>query len=103
MVRRDRFFALSFVADASSSQIEVQCPETALGGIYSTLNKKRGHVFSEEQRPGTPMYVDCPRRPALSILTSRFPGTPSRLTFLSTSPSVSPEVCRSLRFSLTAR
>ena len=37
--------------------IEVQCPETALGGIYSTLNKKRGHVFSEEQRPGTPMYT----------------------------------------------
>lgn len=28
-----------------------------LGGIYSTLNRKRGHVFSEEQRPGTPMYT----------------------------------------------
>lgn len=38
-------------------QIEVQCPENALGGIYSTLNRKRGHVFSEEQRPGTPMYT----------------------------------------------
>jgi len=38
-------------------QIEVQCPETALGGIYSTLNRKRGMVFSEEQRPGTPMYT----------------------------------------------
>ncbi|KAH8919820.1 eukaryotic translation elongation factor 2 [Atractiella rhizophila] len=37
--------------------VETQCPETALGGIYSTLNKKRGHVFSEEQRPGTPMYT----------------------------------------------
>jgi len=37
--------------------VEVQCPETALGGIYSVLNKKRGHVFSEEQRPGTPMYT----------------------------------------------
>lgn len=36
--------------------IEVQCPETALGGIYSTLSRKRGHVISEEQRPGTPMY-----------------------------------------------
>lgn len=36
--------------------IEVQCPETALGGIYSTLNKKRGHVIEEIQRPGTPMY-----------------------------------------------
>jgi len=37
--------------------VEVQCPETALGGIYSTLNRKRGMVFSEEQRPGTPMYT----------------------------------------------
>jgi elongation factor 2 len=37
--------------------VETQCPETALGGIYSVLNKKRGHVFSEEQRPGTPMYT----------------------------------------------
>lgn len=40
-----------------SLTVEVQCPETALGGIYSTLNRKRGHVFSEEQRPGTPMYT----------------------------------------------
>ncbi|BGO90729.1 hypothetical protein NBRC10512_000669 [Rhodotorula toruloides] len=38
-------------------QVEIQCPETALGGIYSTLNRKRGMVFSEEQRPGTPMYT----------------------------------------------
>lgn len=37
--------------------VETQCPETALGGIYSTLNRKRGMVFSEEQRPGTPMYT----------------------------------------------
>jgi len=38
-------------------QVEIVCPDSALGGIYSTLNKKRGHVFSEEQRPGTPMYT----------------------------------------------
>ncbi|KAK0523432.1 translation elongation factor 2 [Tilletia horrida] len=38
-------------------QVEIQCPETGLGGIYSTLNKRRGHVFHEEQRPGTPMYT----------------------------------------------
>jgi elongation factor 2 len=37
--------------------VEIVCPEGGLGGIYSTLNKKRGHVFSEEQRPGTPMYT----------------------------------------------
>jgi elongation factor 2 len=38
-------------------QVEIQCPETGLGGIYSTLNIRRGHVFAEEQRPGTPMYT----------------------------------------------
>jgi elongation factor 2 len=27
-----------------------------MGGIYSTLNRRRGHVISEEQRPGTPLY-----------------------------------------------
>ncbi|KDO47268.1 hypothetical protein CISIN_1g003169mg [Citrus sinensis] len=30
--------------------------EPALGGIYSVLNQKRGHVFEEMQRPGTPLY-----------------------------------------------
>ncbi|KAI0040378.1 eukaryotic translation elongation factor 2 [Auriscalpium vulgare] len=37
--------------------VEVQCPETAIGGVYSVLNKRRGQVFSEEQRVGTPMYT----------------------------------------------
>jgi elongation factor 2 len=36
--------------------VEIQCPENAIGGIYSVLNRRRGHVISEEQRPGTPMY-----------------------------------------------
>ena len=36
--------------------VEIQAPEQALGGIYSTLNQKRGMVFEEVQRPGTPMY-----------------------------------------------
>ncbi|GJY70559.1 elongation factor 2, partial [Tanacetum coccineum] len=36
--------------------VEIQSPETALGGIYSVLNQKRGHVFEEMQRPGTPLY-----------------------------------------------
>ncbi|KAI0248384.1 P-loop containing nucleoside triphosphate hydrolase protein [Lactifluus subvellereus] len=37
--------------------VEIQCPETAIGGIYSVLNKRRGQVFSEEQRIGTPMFT----------------------------------------------
>lgn len=32
--------------------VEIQAPEQALGGIYSVLNQKRGHVFEEMQRPG---------------------------------------------------
>jgi len=37
--------------------VEIQCPEQAVGGIYSVLNKKRGHVFEEMQVPGTPMFM----------------------------------------------
>ncbi len=36
--------------------VEIQAPEGAIGGIYSVLNQKRGHVFEEIQRPGTPLY-----------------------------------------------
>ncbi|KAL5967210.1 Eukaryotic translation elongation factor 2 [Taenia solium] len=36
---------------------EIQTPEDALGGIYSTLNRKRGVIFSEENTPGTPIYI----------------------------------------------
>eukprot|EP00246_Nothoceros_aenigmaticus_P000336 TRINITY_DN104_c0_g1_i1.p1 TRINITY_DN104_c0_g1~~TRINITY_DN104_c0_g1_i1.p1 ORF type:complete len:844 (-),score=213.59 TRINITY_DN104_c0_g1_i1:318-2849(-) len=36
--------------------VEIQAPEQALGGIYGVLNQKRGHVFEEVQRPGTPLY-----------------------------------------------
>jgi len=36
--------------------VEIQCPEDAMGGIYSTLNRRRGSVISEERRPGTPLY-----------------------------------------------
>jgi len=37
--------------------VEIACPENALGGVYSTMNTRRGQVVSEEQRPGTPMYT----------------------------------------------
>jgi len=28
-----------------------------MGGIYGVLNRRRGHVISEEQRPGTPLFT----------------------------------------------
>ncbi|ODN74356.1 elongation factor 2, variant 1 [Cryptococcus amylolentus CBS 6039] len=37
--------------------VEIAVPESAQGGVYSCLNVRRGHVFSAEQRPGTPMYT----------------------------------------------
>ncbi|KAJ7146292.1 P-loop containing nucleoside triphosphate hydrolase protein [Mycena epipterygia] len=37
--------------------VEITCPETAIGGVYSCLNIRRGQVFSEEQRVGTPMFT----------------------------------------------
>ncbi|KAG0554384.1 hypothetical protein KC19_12G087300 [Ceratodon purpureus] len=36
--------------------VEIQAPEGALGGIYNVLNQKRGEVFEEVQRAGTPLY-----------------------------------------------
>ncbi|KAK2758207.1 Elongation factor 2 [Arachnomyces sp. PD_36] len=36
--------------------VEIQVPEQAMGGIYGVLTRRRGHVVSEEQRPGTPLF-----------------------------------------------
>jgi elongation factor 2 len=38
-------------------QVEIQCPEAVVGGIYGVLNRRRGHVFEEMQVQGTPMFV----------------------------------------------
>jgi len=37
--------------------VDIQCPESAIGGIYSCLNRRRGHVFSDDQRTGTPIHI----------------------------------------------
>ncbi|KAK4235862.1 P-loop containing nucleoside triphosphate hydrolase protein [Achaetomium macrosporum] len=37
--------------------VEIQVPEQAMGGVYSVLNRRRGQVFAEEQRPGTPLFT----------------------------------------------
>jgi len=36
--------------------VEIQTPEDAMGGIYGVLNRRRGHVFAEDRREGTPLY-----------------------------------------------
>ena len=37
--------------------VEIQCPESAVGGIFGVLNKRRGHVFEQNNIAGTPMFV----------------------------------------------
>jgi len=36
--------------------VDIQVPEEAMGGIYGVLTRRRGHVFSEERRTGTPLF-----------------------------------------------
>ena len=38
-------------------QCEIQGPETILGGVYSTLNRRRGIIFEEAPIIGTPQYI----------------------------------------------
>jgi len=35
---------------------EIQCPENAIGGIYTVMARRRGKIINEEQRPGTPLF-----------------------------------------------
>jgi elongation factor 2 len=58
---RSAIYGAAYVAQPGLMEpiylVEITCPETAMGGIYSVLNKRRGHTIGEEQRPGTPMYT----------------------------------------------
>ena len=36
---------------------EIQCPESAIGGIYTVMSRRRGKIIEEEQRPGTPLFI----------------------------------------------
>jgi len=36
--------------------VEIQCPESAVGGIYGVITRRRGHVFEENMIAGTPMF-----------------------------------------------
>jgi elongation factor 2 len=35
--------------------VEISVPQTEISGCYSSINQRRGIIFSEEQTPGTPM------------------------------------------------
>merc|ERR1711904_415231 len=35
----------------------ISVPQEAMGNVYGVLTRRRGHVFNEEQRPGTPQMT----------------------------------------------
>jgi len=35
--------------------VEITCPQTAIGGIYGVMNRRRGQIIEEVQRVGTPL------------------------------------------------
>ena len=37
--------------------VDIQTVESAMGGIYSVLTRRRGIIIGEENRPGTPIYI----------------------------------------------
>jgi elongation factor 2 len=57
---RRSFYAAQYTAQPRLMEpvylVDITCPDSAIGGIYSTLNARRGQVFGQEQRPGTPLY-----------------------------------------------
>ncbi|KAF9356115.1 Elongation factor 2 [Mortierella sp. AD094] len=58
---RSAIYASAMVAEPGLMEpiylVEITCPENAMGGIYGVLNKRRGQMMGEEQRPGTPMFL----------------------------------------------
>jgi elongation factor 2 len=40
--------------------VDIQCPQSVIGGVYSVMNKRRGQIIEEQQRMGTPtISVKC--------------------------------------------
>eukprot|EP00759_Apiculatamorpha_spiralis_P043384 PhF_6_TR40800/c0_g1_i1/m.61637/K03234/EEF2; elongation factor 2 len=54
------FYACCLTADPRLMEpvflLDIQTIETAMGGIYGVLNRRRGIMIGEENRPGTPIY-----------------------------------------------
>ena len=58
-----RRVCFSSMMDAGAGLLEpvylcnISVPQDAMGNVYGVLTQRRGHVFTEEQRPGTPMMT----------------------------------------------
>jgi elongation factor 2 len=53
------FYAAQLTAKARLMEpiflVEIQCPQTVIGGIYAVMNRRRGQIIEEIQRVGTPL------------------------------------------------
>jgi elongation factor 2 len=45
--------------------VNISVPQDAMGNVYGVLTRRRGHVFTEEQKPGTPMMTLLAYMPVL--------------------------------------
>uniref|UniRef100_A0A9J7WZB3 Elongation factor EFG domain-containing protein n=2 Tax=Cyprinus carpio TaxID=7962 RepID=A0A9J7WZB3_CYPCA len=63
--------------------VEIQCPESVVGGIYGILNKKCGLVFEESQVMGTSVFVVKAYLPVsqLTFAPTHWPGFPTVCVF----------------------
>ncbi|KAJ5067332.1 eukaryotic translation elongation factor 2 [Anaeramoeba ignava] len=55
------FYASQLTAEPTLMEpiylVEIQGPETCIGGMYTVLTRRRGTVISEEQKHGTPIFL----------------------------------------------
>ena len=53
------FYAAELLAKPTLQEpmflVEITCPQDAMSGVYTCLNLRRGHVFEEHQKEGTPL------------------------------------------------
>jgi len=53
------FYAAQLTAETRFMEpiflVEIQCPQTVVGGIYGVMNRRRGQIVEEIQRIGTPL------------------------------------------------
>jgi len=56
---RSLFYACQLTAQPRLMEpifmVEIQCPQTVVGGIYGVMNRRRGQIVGEVQRIGTPL------------------------------------------------
>ena len=50
-----RHLSVFFFVQEPVFLVEITCPQEAMSGVYNCMNLRRGCVFEENQREGTPL------------------------------------------------